>query len=76
MSLGVFPAIWIPPGLGSAVRYTPVADYNTHMYTIKQDDNMVLCQIVTELEPMLYSSVGFLACYMQITQIIQMQIMQ
>lgn len=28
-SPGVFPAIWMPPGVGRALRYTPVADW-TH----------------------------------------------
>lgn len=32
-SPGVFPAIWMPPGAGRAVRYTPVADWrHTSIY--------------------------------------------
>lgn len=34
-SPGVFPAIWIPPGAGRAIRYTPVADWGkTHFWWI------------------------------------------
>lgn len=35
-SPGVFPAIWMPPGAGRAVRYTPVADW-THTHTLFRD---------------------------------------
>lgn len=35
-SPGVFPAIWMPPGAGRAVRYTPVADW-TCMQTYVND---------------------------------------
>lgn len=46
-SPGVFPAIWMPPGGGRAVRYTPVADWtHTHTHTFLKKMQQIIVLLV------------------------------